>query len=101
MRLRTLIIATGSTLAFAAPYAHATTTPRLAPAHPKTSTKPAVAQAGMYVAPFPSRPIVTPRYVYLPPDAGNYPVVVVDCQAGGNDCTDDQLCAYWGVNCPG
>ncbi len=52
------------------------------------------------IAPFPSWPIVTPRYIYIPADAANFPVVVDDCHTNGNNCSDDQLCDYWGVSCP-
>ena len=52
-------------------------------------------------APFPSYPIVTPRYNYSPgAPPGSAVPYVGDCETSGNNCTVQQLCEVWGVNCP-
>jgi hypothetical protein len=56
---------------------------------------------GAHTAPFGSSSIVTPRYIYVPAPA-TAPSSYVDpneCQDNGNDCTDQQLCQFWGENC--
>lgn len=56
---------------------------------------------GLYVAPFGPTPIVTPHYVYIPAPA-TPPQPYVDpneCEDNGTNCTDAQLCEFWGENC--
>ena len=57
--------------------------------------------SGAYSAPFGSKPIVTPRYIYVPGPT-TAPSAYVDpneCQDNGTNCTDFQLCEFWGENC--
>jgi hypothetical protein len=101
---------TGTTLVLLAPAATGAPgkAPNLAPSHPKAAkqtarssrTGPSGAPQQVYVAPFPSRPITSPRYIYIPANAANVPVVVEDCESSGNDCSDQELCDIWGLNCP-
>ncbi len=54
----------------------------------------------VYTAPFGTSPIVTPGYIYSPGPIN--PSAYVDpneCQDSGSNCTDAQLCTYWGENC--
>jgi hypothetical protein len=107
MRLSALILALGSTLSLLCVDANATTSPRGTAVVHEASAHPAVAKHGSsasphraYVAPFPSSPIVTPRYIYVPANAANPPVVSDTCQNVANNCTNQQLCEIWGQNCP-
>ena len=60
-----------------------------------------VARPGViYTAPFGTSPIVTPGYIYSPGPIN--PSAYVDpneCADTGSNCTDAQLCTYWGENC--
>jgi hypothetical protein len=59
------------------------------------------AKSGVYTAPFGSKPIVGPRYIYVPAPT-TAPSAYVDpneCQDNGTNCTDPQLCEFWGENC--
>jgi len=52
----------------------------------------------IYTAPWPSVPIITPRYIYYPgaaPDP-NAPPMPADCATTGQNCTDVELCELWG-----
>jgi hypothetical protein len=54
----------------------------------------------VYTAPFATSPIVTPGYIYSPGPIN--PSAYVDpneCMDTGSNCTDAQLCTYWGENC--
>jgi hypothetical protein len=54
----------------------------------------------VYSAPFGSNPIVTPGYIYSPGPIN--PSAYVDpneCRDSGSNCTDIELCTYWGENC--
>ena len=56
---------------------------------------------GADTAPFGSSSVVTPRYIYVPAPA-TVPSSYVDpseCQENGINCTDPQLCQFWGENC--
>src|SRR5262249_30387348 len=55
-----------------------------------------------FPAPWPASPFVTPHYIYLPGFTGA-PVpssVTKQCADPGDNCGDEQLCEYWGTNCP-
>ena len=112
MKLRTLIrIVTGTAVGLLAPTAISATgkaptrrhrSDLKAVKHTAKGSKvaPAVASQGIYSAPFPSYAITTPRYIYVPANAANTPVVVDDCENYGNNCSDQELCDIWGLNCP-
>ncbi len=54
----------------------------------------------VYTAPFATSPIVTPGYIYSPGPIN--PSAYVDpneCLDTGSNCTDVDLCTYWGENC--
>ena len=54
----------------------------------------------IYTAPFGPNPIKTPGYSYSPGPIN--PSAYVDpneCAETGSNCTDEQLCTYWGENC--
>jgi hypothetical protein len=54
----------------------------------------------IYTAPFGTSPIVTPGYIYSPGPIN--PSAYVDpneCVDTGSNCTDAELCTYWGENC--
>jgi hypothetical protein len=54
----------------------------------------------IYTAPFGASPIVTPGYIYSP--GAISPSAYVDpneCADTGGNCTDVELCTYWGENC--
>jgi len=55
----------------------------------------------IYGAPFGPTSIVAPGYIYAPgPVAGSSTFVDPnECQDNGDNCTDAQLCQYWGENC--
>ena len=55
----------------------------------------------IYSAPFSPTSIVTQGYIYAPgPVAGASTYADPnECQDDGNNCTDQQLCQYWGENC--
>jgi hypothetical protein len=63
--------------------------------------KPRVEGPGViYTAPFGTSPIVTPGYIYSPGPIN--PSAYVDpneCVDTGSNCTDAELCTYWGENC--
>jgi hypothetical protein len=68
-----------------------------------TGSRPATAHPDtVYKAPWPAYPIVTPRYIYQPGFTGvPAPSSVTDeCAEPGDKCADEQLCEYWGTNCP-
>ncbi len=55
----------------------------------------------IYRAPFGPTSIVTPGYIYVPGPAAGASAYVDpnECQDSGTNCTDNQLCTYWGENC--
>ena len=125
MKIRTLIIGTLTVLVLLAPAATAAPSksgPRQAagakivqkpsaianPSKHKSSTTRAGAGAQtpgehdvIYVAPFGTTPIFTPHYIYIPaPSTPPQPYVDGnECEDAGNNCTDAQLCEFWGENC--
>ena len=112
MKIHTLIIGKGMIVALIAPVATASpinTVPRLATGHQKSAqsstaiTKLAshAISPGVYFAPWPSSPIVTPRYIYVPGFSGPPSIdAEPDCASSGANCTPRQLCDIWGENCP-
>jgi len=57
----------------------------------------------VFRAPWPAYSIVTPHYIYLPGFTG-VPVpssVAEECPDPGENCSDEQLCEYWGTTCSG
>ena len=112
MKIRTLIIGTGTVLVLLAPAATAApskTIPRQAAGHkivqkPSAIAKPAQKNAStptIFTAPFPPWPIVTPHYIYIPGFAGSASnVSEPDCASSYSNCTAQELCDIWGENCP-
>ena len=47
-----------------------------------------------------SRTRTTPLYIYIPgPSVASSGTSANDCATSGNNCTDQQLCDIWGMNC--
>lgn len=63
----------------------------------RVSTPSREAPQTVYGAPWPSTPIETPDYVYVPggPPAQE-PAGLDACTARGEDCTAEELCELWG-----
>jgi hypothetical protein len=125
VKTRTLIIGTGTVLVLLAPAATAApgkTVPRQAAGHKivqkpsaianRSKQKSSATRAGagapvpaehdvIYVAPFGMTPIFTPHYIYIPaPPTSPQPYVDPnECEDNGTNCTDAQLCEFWGENC--
>ena len=87
------------------PPTQASVTPKL----PKTKTANTRAALGystglsqIYLAPFPQYPITTKLYIYSPgvssPEVGSTDDPN-SCETSGSNCTDEQLCQFWGINC--
>ena len=55
----------------------------------------------IYYAPFGTTPIFTRHYIYYPaPPTPPQPYVDPnECEDNGTNCTDAQLCEFWGENC--
>jgi len=110
MRIAVPIVGISAALALGAPVAAGTPNVTIGhrPAGHKagqgSSTKPAGAngaEPGVHRAPFPAWPVSTPRYIYIPAYSGTVDTTnEPDCATSGDNCTPQQLCDMWGVNCP-
>jgi hypothetical protein len=72
-------------------------------ARARTETKRAGSRDQIYVAPFAQHPITTRLYIYAPGPIGSGAVSGAtgdSCETSGSDCTDEELCEFWGMNCP-
>ena len=108
VKIPMIMLVAGAAIALTAPLANAASTnkQKTAPAHKlvkhgKTGTH--VKTGGKLGTTGTSKP-VTPRpplYIYVPGYSG--PAVAPDpvdqCESSGVDCTDAQLCEFWGENC--
>jgi hypothetical protein len=106
VKIPMIMLVAGAAIALTAPFANAAATKKVttAPAHKvvkhgKTAThvkttKPA-GTLGTTATPRPPLYIVVPGYSgpAVAPDPTN------ECMYNGVDCTDAQLCQYWGANC--
>ena len=99
MKARTLIIMTGAILALTASAAQANLTRTLptnqtfALHHKVVTHKKVVAQKVT------KKQSTGPRYIYIPGPVGQPSTPADDCPYSGNNCTDEQLCDIWGMNC--
>ena len=93
MKARTFLITTGAIFALAAPAAQANLE-RLLPAHQKAVVhKVAKKQvAKKHVG-------TSPLYIVVPGSLGGIATPADDCESSGNNCTDQQLCDLWAMNC--
>jgi hypothetical protein len=97
-------IAALSLAATSATAAFATAPAKGGSAHQATATQAKSHQSRdvVYTAPFPSTPVVTPDYIYVPAatptpaTAAQIAAYEDDCAVTGNDCTPEQLCETWG-----
>jgi hypothetical protein len=65
----------------------------------KTSKTAAKTKTIAKVKPVPAKPRIVP-YIYVPPGVPGPPYVDPNaCADSGTDCTDQQLCDLWGMNC--
>jgi hypothetical protein len=92
MKARTFLIMTGATLALAAPAAQANLERVLPGKHAVTAHHKIVAKKVV------AKKATTPNYTYYPAPT-SAPSPADDCIPSGNNCTDQQLCEIWGMNC--
>ena len=113
MKIRTLMIGTGTVLVLLAPTATAApnkTVPRQGggPQDPpeavcdrQARTEERIDADPIYAAPFPPWPIVTPRHIYIAGFAGSASnVTEPDCASSYSNCTEQELRDTWGENYP-
>ena len=99
MKARTLIIMTGAILALTASAAQANLD-RMLPAKPTFAVHHKVVTHKKVVAHKVGKNQSTgPRYIRIPGSGGQPSTYVDDCLSSGNNCTDQQLCDIWGMNC--
>ncbi len=99
MKARTLIIMTGAILALTASAAQANLD-RMLPAKQTFGVHHKVATHKKVVAHKVAKNHSTgPIYIHIPGPAGQPSASTDDCLASGNNCTDEQLCEIWGMNC--
>ena len=99
MKARTLIIMTGAILALTASAAQANLT-RTLPTNQTFALHHKVVTHKKVVAHKVTKKQSTgPRYIYIPGPVGQPSTPADDCPYSGNNCTDQQLCDIWGMNC--
>jgi hypothetical protein len=106
MKIPTIMMVAGAAIVFAAPVAsaHMTTYDRTLPQHKivkhhkvTTHVKTSTAKTAPTIKTAPRPPL----YIYVPGFTGTPSVSpsTNDCESSMVDCTDQQLCEYWGMNC--
>jgi hypothetical protein len=105
MKIPTIMMVAGAAIVFAAPVAnaHMTTYDRTVPLHKIAKhkvVKPAKTAKAKTATTTKTAP-KPPLYVYVPPFTGTPSVSDGTnwCETSMVDCTDQQLCEHWGMNC--
>ncbi len=99
MKARTFIITTGAILALTASAAQANLDRMLPAKHSLAMQHKVVAHKKVMAHKVTKQVSTSPRYIHFPGPAGPTSVYADDCLTSGNNCTDQQLCDIWSMNC--
>ena len=108
VKIPMIMLVAGAAIALAAPLANAASTKKLntAPVHKlvkHAKTTKAAKPAGKLGTTGTSKPVTQtpPLYIFVPGYSGPAvaPGAVDECESSGVNCTDTQLCEFWGENC--